>query len=445
MARDLLTGSWADSAELRLLLDERFVDHLAHAPHPLTRTITTTPESCCCGIPIQPGRHTAAALCNGDALIAHHDHRFSIACLVFATLAQAVAGQDLVRDPGQEHVSFSTSISRPLMIGQARDMVDAATGYLEPIKNAVWPCQVTASDTRFAPADWPRDAPPDPTAEFPVRFAFEHLAPHDVGFNTRGWNVQRPLCGSVTRRHFVTPFQPPDPLASVASFAPNETLYDLSGLPQDSDDTVELKPPSYNGWRATVFGGISAHGASKFLEILRGKSERGTSEIAGFRVSRVICEDWQGLPIDWLVEGGMVYHIEHNHHNRYSFFGGLRADLRLSDLAGTSPWSPFTYVRTTLMATEGLSYATDIPVDEADSLIGEDQSRLLIALFVGLNFNGRDLCNLFLSEASELGRDSVWERLNLQVNVYHRSGAFGLFGGVDGGSNYPNIGVEIRF
>ena len=62
-----------------------------------------------------------------------------------------------------------------------------------------------------------------------------------------------------------------------------------------------------------------------------------------------------------------------------------------------------------------------------------------------LNFNGRDLCNLFLSEGSELGRDSVWERLNLQLNVYHRSGAFGLFGGVDGGSNYPNIGMAIRF
>jgi hypothetical protein len=92
-------------------------------------------------------------------------------------------------------------------------------------------------------------------------------------------------------------------------------------------------------------------------------------------------------------------------------------------------WLPFPwdkYVETSLALGEGLSCATEIPeVELADY---EEGQRLL---------------NYLLFELT-LGLPK-YRRWDVVIPVHHRSGIFGLFGGVHGGANFVTGGIKYKF
>lgn len=90
------------------------------------------------------------------------------------------------------------------------------------------------------------------------------------------------------------------------------------------------------------------------------------------------------------------------------------------------PWNR--WVRTSLAIGDGLSYATAVPRLELESPTNEGAARLLNYLVLELGL-----------APPEAQRWSVIGR------IHHRSGVYGLFGDVDGGSNIMSLGVKYRY
>lgn len=101
----------------------------------------------------------------------------------------------------------------------------------------------------------------------------------------------------------------------------------------------------------------------------------------------------------------------------------------------TLRWLPFPWDRhldTSVAVGEGLSYATRVPAVERD-LHGE---------VVGLDSPTSKLLNyLMLEVAFGLPSHPRWD---LNVRLHHRSGAFGLFNDVHGGSNTVCVGLRYK-
>ncbi len=90
------------------------------------------------------------------------------------------------------------------------------------------------------------------------------------------------------------------------------------------------------------------------------------------------------------------------------------------------PWSEG--LRTTLAAGDGLSWASEVPPLEAASHTNE---------------GARSVLNYLLLELTAgLPSQPAWD---VVLRVHHRSGIFGLFDGVDGGSNVIAFGIRWRF
>lgn len=90
------------------------------------------------------------------------------------------------------------------------------------------------------------------------------------------------------------------------------------------------------------------------------------------------------------------------------------------------PWNGF--LRTSAAIGDGLSYATAVPSLELASHTNVGAQRLLNYLLIETTF------------APAWAKD--W---SLVVRIHHRSGIFGLFGGVHGGSEVIAVGVKITF
>lgn len=90
------------------------------------------------------------------------------------------------------------------------------------------------------------------------------------------------------------------------------------------------------------------------------------------------------------------------------------------------PWNR--QVRTSIAIGDGLSYATTVPQLELESPTNEGAARLLNYLVLELS----------------LAPPSA-ERWSIVGRVHHRSGVYGLFGDVDGGSNILSLGVKYRY
>lgn len=90
------------------------------------------------------------------------------------------------------------------------------------------------------------------------------------------------------------------------------------------------------------------------------------------------------------------------------------------------PWNR--WVRTSMAIGDGLSYATTVPRLELESPSNEGAARLLnyVVLELGL-------------APPEAQRWSIIGR------IHHRSGVYGLFADVDGGSNVMSLGMKYRY
>ena len=98
------------------------------------------------------------------------------------------------------------------------------------------------------------------------------------------------------------------------------------------------------------------------------------------------------------------------------------------------PWSK--YVGTKLYAVEGLSYVNEIPYMERKNLEFENKptSKFLNYLEFGVSFDLKDITTIGVLEDTYLG-----------IGISHRSGVFGLYNGVKGGSNYITYFLEKEF
>lgn len=116
------------------------------------------------------------------------------------------------------------------------------------------------------------------------------------------------------------------------------------------------------------------------------------------------------------VEGQVGKHFGEMHHWEFNGLVDVRWVL--------FPWDK--YVETSFAVGDGLSYATEVPeVELADD---EDAQRLLSYLLFELT----------------LGLPQ-YPRWDVVVRAHHRSGVFGLFGGVDSGSNFVTGGIKYKF
>jgi len=90
------------------------------------------------------------------------------------------------------------------------------------------------------------------------------------------------------------------------------------------------------------------------------------------------------------------------------------------------PWN--NYLNTTMALGDGLSYANRVPVLELNSPTNKGATRLLNYIVFETTFA------------------PTWEKTwSLVTRVHHRSGIYGIFNGVEGGSNIVAVGVKFLF
>lgn len=118
----------------------------------------------------------------------------------------------------------------------------------------------------------------------------------------------------------------------------------------------------------------------------------------------------------WEVEGQLVKHFDLQDHWETNALVVAR-------------WHPFPwdrYLDTSFAIGEGISYATSVP--DVELARGQDSARLLNYILVELTL--------------ALPMYPDWQLVTL---MHHRSGAFGFYSGVVGGSNFFGSGIKYLF
>jgi hypothetical protein len=128
--------------------------------------------------------------------------------------------------------------------------------------------------------------------------------------------------------------------------------------------------------------------------------------------------DFENPSHQWEIEGQAGRHYGEQTHWEFNLLAIYRWQR--------FPWDRF--VRTTAAVGEGLSYATRVPPLEEASPTNEGTARLLNYILVELTIAPPE--------------ETRW---SLAFRIHHRSGVYGLFGGVDGGSNVIAGGIKWRF
>ncbi|ALP51943.1 hypothetical protein Tel_01650 [Candidatus Tenderia electrophaga] len=120
----------------------------------------------------------------------------------------------------------------------------------------------------------------------------------------------------------------------------------------------------------------------------------------------------------WEWEAQLVKHFSRQHHWELNALVIYR-------------WQRFPWhrvLRTTLALGDGLSYASEVPPLEAASHTNEGATRLLNYILVEMTAAPPQVTD--------------W---SLVVRVHHRSGVYGLFDDVEGGSNVIGVGIKFHF
>ncbi|MDQ2069414.1 hypothetical protein [Natronospira bacteriovora] len=124
--------------------------------------------------------------------------------------------------------------------------------------------------------------------------------------------------------------------------------------------------------------------------------------------------------VSWEWEGQLVRHYGMQHHWE-------------SNVVLVARWMDFPWDRwldTRFAFGQGLSYAWEVPPLEPRSEPDDEGSaRLLNYLLMELEF-------------APPSPDSQWSAM---IRLHHRSGVFGTFSGVEGGSNFIGLGLRYRF
>jgi outer membrane protein len=155
---------------------------------------------------------------------------------------------------------------------------------------------------------------------------------------------------------------------------------------------------------------------------------KGNTYVANLDGGWRFVENMQGLPLDWYLKGGLSCFDEKNLQEDF-FEATLYVKVYYKWDLGEE--------RIRIGFGEGLSWASAIPIVE---IVDAQDSK---------NDNVAKLLNyLDISADFDLGRLTGVGDLNdlyLGFTIKHRSGVFGLFSGVHGGSNYKMLTIEKNF
>ena len=164
-------------------------------------------------------------------------------------------------------------------------------------------------------------------------------------------------------------------------------------------------------WALVAYGAI--YTPDRLKDIFTHDHSYNDSYLAALALNREFARTGESLA--WEAEGQVVKHLEAQHH--FEFNALLVARWH------RFPWNE--WLDTTLAVGEGVSWATETPRVEADDHSHTSQ-----------------LLNYLLFELTLATPQSRWY---WSARIHHRSGAFGLYDGVRGGSNFVGMGMGYRF
>ena len=188
---------------------------------------------------------------------------------------------------------------------------------------------------------------------------------------------------------------------------PSALVVDREGVGPSEPQTAE-----HATWSITLYGGrLTADGLDEIVSISPDMEDAYIAVLALAKEFGVT-----GRHIRWEVEAQASKHFGRQNHWEFNAL-----------LVGrwvTFPWDR--YVDTEFAVGDGLSYATEVPRLEAKT--HRRTQRLLNYLMFELSFSAP--------------YHPEWA---LVTRLHHRSGLFGLFGGVRGASNVLTVGIRYRF
>jgi hypothetical protein len=176
----------------------------------------------------------------------------------------------------------------------------------------------------------------------------------------------------------------------------------------------EANPASPSPTSIAIFGGPGS--MTPLVDIARAREFKLESQfILGAALDHTLWTNHESLA--WEAEGSLVKYLENA--SALSLSGAIVLRwLR-------TPWSSKAgKARSSFAFGNGLSYATEVP--ELESRL-EKTSHVLYHLFLEITFTPN--------------HEYAWEAL---FRIQHRSGAFGLFNGVVGGSDFLCLGIRYR-
>ena len=164
-------------------------------------------------------------------------------------------------------------------------------------------------------------------------------------------------------------------------------------------------------------------------EILSFNSDRHPDNLSVLSLDAgyLLQEDVLELPFDLYLKGGLSYFNEGSTRNNV-YEGTLYVKVYYN--------IDFLENRVRFGLGEGLSYTSDILWSEYEEATreNEDYAQFLNYLDLSVDF-----------DLGRLIRYKPLEETYLGLTLKHRSGVFGLFSGVDGGSNYMTYSIEKNF
>ena len=138
-------------------------------------------------------------------------------------------------------------------------------------------------------------------------------------------------------------------------------------------------------------------------------------------------ENTGDLPFDFYIKGGLSWFNEKDFQDDI-----YEATLYVKVYYKWDFWKN----RIRIGVGEGISYASAVPIVEIDDATGNDKE---VATFL----NYMDISADF--DLGRLIRVKSLEDLYIGYTIKHRSGVFGLYSGVTGGSNYNMLTFEKNF
>jgi hypothetical protein len=181
------------------------------------------------------------------------------------------------------------------------------------------------------------------------------------------------------------------------------------------DYPCEANLDRFNHYGIAVYGGPGS--MTPLVDIARvRKLEIENNYMIGMAFSQTLWTNTE--TVTWEIEESAVKYLEN-----LDLFS-LSAAVALRWLK--TPWgSQAGKTRSSFAFGNGLSYANGVP--ELESRLPKTSSLLY---------------HLFLEVTFSLDKESPWEAF---FRIHHRSGAFGLFNGVVGGSDFLCLGTRYRF